>query len=93
LSFFLHHDMTAALPHPKKPWWPRMAQTSLPERTRSLPNLYLKPSDKYFGALSSFDLGRICRFEEKLDGLLQIQAADSMVSPLARDIEFGASPT
>src|SRR6266478_4053775 len=36
-----------------------MAQTSRPERTRSLPNLYLEPRDKNFGVTAAFYLARI----------------------------------
>jgi len=44
-----------------------MAQTSRPERTRSLPNLYLEPRDKNFGVTAAFYLARICRLKKQLD--------------------------
>jgi hypothetical protein len=64
-----------------------MAQTSRPERTRSLANLELKPCHKYFGVASSFDLAWIRRFEEELNGFLQLGA--SGLDALACDVELG----
>jgi hypothetical protein len=69
-----------------------MAHTSRPERTRSLPNLDLKPRYKYFGVPPSFDLCWIRRLEEELDRLLQIRASAFDGIALARYIEFGTEP-
>ena len=46
----------------EKPCRERMAQTSRPERTRSLPNLYLKTSDKNLLVTTSLDLAIVRRF-------------------------------
>jgi hypothetical protein len=47
-----------------KPWRDKIAQTSFPERTRSLPNRHLYLSYKYFAVNPQLDfLGR-CRFEK-----------------------------
>jgi hypothetical protein len=69
-----------------------MAQTSRPERTRSLPNLDLKSRHKYFGVPPSFDLGWIRRLEEQLNGFLQICASGLDGIALTRDIQLGTEP-
>lgn len=66
-----------------------MAQTSRPERTRSLPNLNLKSRHKYFGVPPSFDLAWIRCLEEQLNGLLQICARGLDCLALARDVKLG----
>jgi hypothetical protein len=66
-----------------------MAQTSRPERTRSLPNLDLKSRHKYFGVPPSFDLGWIGRLKEEFNGFLQICASCLDGIALARDIQLG----
>jgi hypothetical protein len=75
----------------------RIAQTSRPERTRSLPklslpNLDLKPSYKYFGVSPSFDFGWVRRFEEEFDSLPQIRTSRLDGIAGACEIEFGAEP-
>jgi len=40
----------------ENPWRARMAQASRPERTRSLPNLDLKPGHKNCGVLATLNL-------------------------------------
>jgi hypothetical protein len=69
-----------------------MAQTSRPERTRSLPNLDLKSRYKYFGVPASFDFGWIRRFEKQLDRFLQVCTSTLDRVALARDIELGTKP-
>jgi hypothetical protein len=65
-----------------------MAQTSRPERTRSLPNLNLKSRHKYLRMPTLFDLGRIRRFEKQLHCFLQVRAGSFDSVALTRDIEL-----
>jgi hypothetical protein len=53
-----------------KPFRARMSQTSRPEKTRSLPNLDLELGYKNLRMLPSFNLRRVCSFQEKLYSLL-----------------------
>src|SRR6266478_5327431 len=69
-----------------------MAQTSRPERTRSLPNLYLEPRDKNFGVTAAFYLARICRLKKQLDRFLKIVARRFDRIALAGYVEFRAKP-
>jgi hypothetical protein len=73
----------------RKPCFARMAQTSRPERTRSLPNLNLKSGHKYFGVPPAFNLTWICCLKEEFNGLLQIRARGLDCLALARDIKLG----
>jgi hypothetical protein len=47
-----------------------MAQTSMPESTRNLPNFDLKPRHKNFGALAAFDLRGSSGFKEQRNRFL-----------------------
>jgi hypothetical protein len=66
-----------------------MAQTSRPDRTRSLPNLNLKSCYEYFRVPPSFDLGWVRRLEEEFDRFLQVCASGLDGVALARNIELG----
>src|SRR5271165_6407101 len=68
----------------------RSAQSSRPEKTRSLPNFYLKPGDKDFRMPAALDLARVSRFQEKFNRLLQVLACIFDGVSLARNIELRA---
>src|SRR5271156_486030 len=72
----------------RNPCSARMAHTSRPESTRSLPNLDLKTRHEYFRVLPSLDLGRIRCLEKQLDSFQQICPSRFNSVALARNIEF-----
>jgi hypothetical protein len=53
----------------EKPCSARILQTSTPESIRSLPNLYLDPSDEHLAAQAALDLTRIGSFQKELECL------------------------
>ena len=70
------------------PCFSRIPQTPLPERILSLPNSYLKPGDEYLAMRPFANLLRRSRFEEKLQGFLQIREGFFFRLALACDIHF-----
>ena len=72
-----------------KPASRRIAQTWRPERRRSLPDRYLERRNDKLALQPRSDLRRISRFEEDLDGLLEIGLGLIHGVTLARDVRFG----
>jgi hypothetical protein len=76
----------------EKPFRERMAQTSRPERTRSLPNLYLKASYKYLRVTTPLDLVFIRGFQKQFDGFLKILASLLNRCALTGNVKLGTKP-
>src|SRR5439155_17268878 len=74
----------------KKPFSIRILQVSIPESTRSLPNLYLDPSDEHLAAQAMLNLTRIGRFQKELERLDEVRACFFDCPALAGNIQFGA---
>jgi len=89
-SGLLHHDVTAAPPNFGKEFRARIAQTSRPDRTGSLPNRYLEAGDEDFASQAISDFRRRCGFKEQFQGFAQVVAGVFDGIALARDVEFRA---
>jgi hypothetical protein len=66
-----------------------MAQTSRPEKTRSLPNLYLESGNKDLSVPSALDLTFVGGFQERFNRFLKIPAGGFDTVALAGNVEFG----
>src|SRR5216683_4021150 len=86
----LHRDMAAFAADFGEPLAARILQTSRPERTRSLPNLYLKPGNKHFRVLTLLDLAGVGRFKKQLHSFLEVPARRFNALPLAGNVQFRA---
>jgi hypothetical protein len=69
---------------------PKIAHTSRPDRTRSLPTGYLQTSDEHLTPHSPLDLLGAGTLEEQFDGLAQVIAGGLDGIALAGDVEFRA---
>jgi|HubBroStandDraft_5_1064220.scaffolds.fasta_scaffold835695_2 hypothetical protein len=67
-----------------------MAHTSRPERTRSLPNLYLESGDEHFSVPSALDLTFVGGFQEQFNRFLQILAGGFDSVALTGNVKLGA---
>src|SRR5580698_4272883 len=68
----------------------RMAHTSRPDRTRSLPNLYLESGDEHFSVPSALDLTFVGGFQEQFNRFLQILAGGFDAVALTGNVKLGA---
>lgn len=73
-----------------KPWPESSAQTSFPEKTRSLPNRDLQAGDEDLGVQSVLHLARFRALEEEPEGLDEVGARLLDGGALARDVQLRA---
>jgi len=74
----------------ENPWRDKMAHTSCPERTRSLPNLYLESGNKHFPVLPAVDLSLVGSFQEQFNCFLKVLAGGLDGVALAGNVELRA---
>jgi len=86
----LHHDVAAPSANFRNPFRSRIVQTSRPERTRSLANLYLKPGNENFCMTALLDFAGVGGLEEQLYRFLKVVASGLDCVPLAGYIQFRA---
>ena len=86
--FTLHGNMAAASPNFNKPCFSKIAQTSLPEKTRNLANRHLQLSYVNFSRQPLLHFFRRCAFKKQLQSFAQILTSAFNAVSLTGDVQF-----